>query len=349
MVFCNETLEDMNQDLDSSCTKEVFKRVPNLNKLGILNDSYDTISLDILVNLPQLETLKISSLRERVRVPVNFTFPTNIKKLTLGNCKIAWKHMTIVGSMPNLEVLKLLDGDKERPGWEPEWEPTEGEFCKLKFLLLRTMFLVQWRASNTNFKSLECLMLKQCSKLEEIPHSIGDIPTLQIIELDDASPSAVISAKQIQEDQENLGNDILQVHVLCEGQFNHQQSEELEAKLIANLESNDDKLQISACSQLTNLINGINALSKGLISRIFSRLLKFLDRDDFPQLQVAAAGAIGDILFCSSHTFNITVNILIEQGAVPIMVSLLSSAEDELRGMVGVVYLSQNVRCQSNM
>ncbi|XP_022847212.1 putative late blight resistance protein homolog R1B-14 isoform X2 [Olea europaea var. sylvestris] len=301
--FVLENLLTLSKVSSSSCTKEIFERVPNLNKLGILNGKYDTISLGILVNLPRLETLKIRSVDERVRVPINFIFPPNIKKLTLKSCKIGWKHMTVVGSMPNLEVLKLLENTWH--GWESEWEPTEGEFCKLKFLLLRTYFLEQWRANNTNFTSLECLMLRGCFRLKEIPRSIGDILTLQIIDLDDASPSAVTSAKQIQEEQEEFGNDI-QVRV----KFNRPQSEDLDAELIANLESNDNKLQFNACSRLSR---GMNPPSKGLISRIVPRLLKFLDRDDYPQLQLAAVGAIGDISFRSSK------NILIDQGAVPIM------------------------------
>ncbi|XP_022847217.1 putative late blight resistance protein homolog R1A-3 isoform X2 [Olea europaea var. sylvestris] len=321
----------------SSCTKEVFERVPNLNKLRISNNSYKMISLGTLVNLPQLETLKITSYEARVRVPINFTFPPNIKKLTLCGCKIAWKRMTIVGSMPNLEVLKLLDDNI----WPPKWELTEGEFSKLKFLLLKCSCLVQWRASDTNFKSLECLIIRECFDLKEIPGSIGDIPTLQLIELDNCSSSAENSAKQIQEEQKNLGNDILQVRVLYRRQSNRQQtrltdegkntkfrrapdepqlkSEELDAELMAKLESNDDELQTRACFQLQRDINRINALSKGLISRIFSRLLEFLDRDDYPQLQLAAANAIVDILCYSDDDISINTNILIEQGAAPIM------------------------------
>ncbi|CAA2969323.1 late blight resistance homolog R1B-14 isoform X4, partial [Olea europaea subsp. europaea] len=75
----------------------------------------------------------------------------------------------------------------------------------------------------------------------------------------------------------------------------------------------------------------------GLISRIFSRLLEFLDRDDYPQLQLAAANAIVDILCYSDDDISINTNILIEQGAAPIMVSLLSSPNDELREKALVV------------
>lgn len=116
--------------------------------------------------------------------------------------------MTVVGKMPNLEVLKLYNNAFEGP----KWEPTDGEFFKLKFLLLHRLDLVQWTADHTPFPSLECLILRQCFKLEEIPCSIGYITTLQIIDLDDASTCAVTWAKQIQEERDNWGNDSLKVH-----------------------------------------------------------------------------------------------------------------------------------------
>ncbi|CAI9778459.1 unnamed protein product [Fraxinus pennsylvanica] len=112
-----------------------------------------------------------------------------------------------------------------------------------------------------------------------------------------------------------------------------QQIEELKAEAIANLESNDDELQIGACSQLSRFFigfGGINPPSEGFISGIVPRLLEFLDRDDYPKLQLAATRAIAYISLESSD--NIHINILIEQGAVPTVVSLLSSPTDEHHG-----------------
>ncbi|KAL0421805.1 UNVERIFIED_CONTAM: putative late blight resistance proteinR1A-10 [Sesamum latifolium] len=110
--------------------------------------------------------------------------------------------MTIIGSLPNLEVLKLL-GNSFRG---PEWRSIEGEFCQLKFLVLAYLDVVQWRADDTHFPRLQNLTIRSCYKLEEIPSCIGDISTLQLIELDDCAPSAMTSAKQIQEEQQFLGN-----------------------------------------------------------------------------------------------------------------------------------------------
>ncbi|CAI9778453.1 unnamed protein product [Fraxinus pennsylvanica] len=105
----------------------------------------------------------------------------------------------------------------------------------------------------------------------------------------------------------------------------YKQINELKAEVIANLESNDDKLQIRGCSELWLVFVYI---SEGFISEgIGPRLLEFLDRIDYPKLQLAAARAIADISHRSSNNIH-----LIEQGAVvPTMVSLVSSPTDEHR------------------
>ncbi|KAL0376419.1 UNVERIFIED_CONTAM: putative late blight resistance proteinR1A-10 [Sesamum calycinum] len=96
---------------------------------------------------------------------------------------------------------------------DQEWEPTEGEFSSLQFLLLENLDLVHWKADETHFPRLRHLVIRDCSALEEIPRGIGDIPTLEIIELDECNTSIVASAKQIQEDQRQYGNDGLEVRI----------------------------------------------------------------------------------------------------------------------------------------
>ncbi|XP_022846335.1 putative late blight resistance protein homolog R1B-17 [Olea europaea var. sylvestris] len=313
-----ENLLTLSKVSSVSCTKEVFERVPNLKKLGIFSEQWITspLSLGTLVNLPQLENLRIRNVFSTL---MNFTFPPNIKKLTLDGCRIPWKHMTIVGSMPNLEVLKL----RYHAFYGPEWEPGEGEFCKLKFLLLHSMRLKQWRADKTHFPSLVRLILRACLELEEIRCSIGDISTLQIIDLDDASPSAVTSAKKIQEEQRNLGNDSLQVRFSNFFHFMFLKRKEAEAEICG---STDDTLLLKATKQFhTNLYRDpVEEVASAVVPRLF----EFLKRDDYPQLQCEAALAITGISNSSSDM----INTLIDHGSVPIMVSLLSSPKDVLRG-----------------
>ncbi|KAL0441033.1 UNVERIFIED_CONTAM: putative disease resistance protein RGA1 [Sesamum radiatum] len=58
----------------------------------------------------------------------DLTFPASLKKLSLSSCEIPWEKMTIIGSsLPNLEVLKLNNAFHRQ-----EWDPTEGEFLRLK-------------------------------------------------------------------------------------------------------------------------------------------------------------------------------------------------------------------------
>ncbi|KAL0348643.1 UNVERIFIED_CONTAM: putative late blight resistance proteinR1B-12 [Sesamum angustifolium] len=73
-------------------------------------------------------------------------------------------------------------------------------------LLLEKLELVHWRADETHFPRLRHQVIRECSALEEIPSGIGDIPTLEIIELDKCNLSVVASAKQIQEEQHEYGN-----------------------------------------------------------------------------------------------------------------------------------------------
>ena len=47
---------------------------------------------------------------------------------------------------------------------------------------------------------------RSCQKLREILEGIGEIPTLELVEVDHRNISLVKSAKQINEDQESYGN-----------------------------------------------------------------------------------------------------------------------------------------------
>lgn len=104
--------------------------------------------------------------------------------------------------MPNLELLKLrflvYDGDT--------WETNDGQFLQLKFLLIEESNHQHWITEASHFPRLKSLVLHRC------PAAIGEISTLELIEVDDVNKSLVDSAKQIQEDQlENYGNNAFQV------------------------------------------------------------------------------------------------------------------------------------------
>ncbi|CAA2982964.1 Hypothetical predicted protein [Olea europaea subsp. europaea] len=93
----------------------------------------------------------------------------------------------------------------------PVWVPIDGEFPKLKFLHIWETDLEHWRADKTHFPSLEHLILWKSSKLVEIPPSIGEIETFQIIQTGYSTPSVVKSAKDILDDKRSQGDEGFQV------------------------------------------------------------------------------------------------------------------------------------------
>ncbi|KAK6153943.1 hypothetical protein DH2020_013582 [Rehmannia glutinosa] len=199
-------------------TSKALEMIPNLKKLkvhytGVSQAKWSKYCLNNLVRLRQLETLSFSfrptSSWRRDPFSTSFALPPNLKKLTLTGCRFLWEDMAIVGSLPNLEVLKLRD----YAFLGREWESNEGEFGRLKFLLMEWLNLKCWRAESSHFPCLEHLVVRSCWQLEEIPCEIGEIPTLRLIEVGPRSKLAADSALLIQEEQRNLGNDILQVRL----------------------------------------------------------------------------------------------------------------------------------------
>ncbi|XP_073121360.1 putative late blight resistance protein homolog R1B-16 [Henckelia pumila] len=174
---------------------------------------------EIIVSEPSFGLLRVLDMKggklliefpKEIALPPNFKFLAALKKLTLSHCGLGWKDLTMVGSLPNLEVLKLNDEACEGG----VWEPNEGEFRMLKSLELNYLDLVEWRADDSHFPQLECLKIRDCWKLKEILTEIENIPTLEKIELEgECSSSAVAFAKLILDQQLSLGNDVLQVRI----------------------------------------------------------------------------------------------------------------------------------------
>ncbi|XP_059291554.1 putative late blight resistance protein homolog R1A-3 [Lycium ferocissimum] len=121
--------------------------------------------------------------------------------------------MASLAALPNLEVLKLRDNEFEGNAWILS---DEDEFSQLKFLLVAEPRLVNWEAASVNFPNLQKLVLRKCIRLEEIPINIGEICTLEVIELICCSSSAENSAKEIQDEQESMGNSCLDIRVYAD-------------------------------------------------------------------------------------------------------------------------------------
>ncbi|EYU19026.1 hypothetical protein MIMGU_mgv1a020094mg [Erythranthe guttata] len=209
--FVLGNLQTLTNIRNFKCGKEIVKRIPNINKLQIFYyeepQGFLSYCLDNLGHLHKLESLRFSlnpinkpSLNDLVE---NFILPNSLKKLTLEGTYLKWEEMnTKIGLLPNLQVLKL----KASSFVGAEWETVEGQFCNLRYLLINMCSdLEWWTTDSSSFPRLEHLVLQQLDKLNEIPSGIGEIPTLQSIELNLCHDDAVISAKSIFDEQEDLG------------------------------------------------------------------------------------------------------------------------------------------------
>ncbi|KAG8380148.1 hypothetical protein BUALT_Bualt07G0163400 [Buddleja alternifolia] len=203
------------------CGEDVVKRIPNIKKLKVvyLKDSDEGSRRYCTDNFSRLHKLESLACTFEVNMDTkthsyllqNLTFPHSLRKVALEGTCLDWEEMSSkVGSLPLLQALKLNYNSCKGP----QWKPVEGQFCSLKYLeILRCDDLEYWMADQTSFPHLEQLVLIGLPELKEIPSGIGDIPTLKAIRLDFCCDSAVISAKKVAEEQEELGNEDLQVQL----------------------------------------------------------------------------------------------------------------------------------------
>ncbi|KZV29078.1 hypothetical protein F511_41826 [Dorcoceras hygrometricum] len=214
-----ENLQTLSNVMNFKFTKEAVEGFPNLRKLRFQYNSIEPkqwakFGLSNLVYLQELDELNFrfyagSSHVNNHPLPTNLAFPQKLKKLTLTRSGIPWEKMSMVGSLPNLEVLKLMKhsfvGD--------EWEPTEGEFVVLKYLEIESTDLREWRVESDHFPCLETLIIRWCYKLNDVPSSIGDIPTLEKLTIQTCNVEAEDSVREIEAEQRSLGNHVLRVRI----------------------------------------------------------------------------------------------------------------------------------------
>ncbi|KAL0354896.1 UNVERIFIED_CONTAM: Disease resistance protein RPP13 [Sesamum radiatum] len=209
-----ENLHTISTLVNFRFAEEVPKRLPNIKKMKLtyVNDhvgsKLSSYGLQNLASLSKLESLTLDiNWREEISAG-DFGFPHSLKKLSLSGCYLPWEDMRIVGSLPKLEILRLRGsafvGDV--------WNPSEGEFGRLKFLEISETGLKYWGAENTHFPSLEHLALSFID-LQQLPLGLAEIHTLQLIEMEMCTNCSGASVKQIREERESLGYEHLRIHV----------------------------------------------------------------------------------------------------------------------------------------
>ncbi|KAK4394887.1 putative late blight resistance proteinR1C-3 [Sesamum angolense] len=201
----NEYLQTLDGISPQSCKKELFERARNLKKLGIRgqlavllddnNRSFNLAKLGYLVELKLQNDVCINppSRCQLHGLPSPFKFPPKLKTLTLSYTSLDCVHISILGMLEKLEVLKL----KDKAFMGDCWEVGRTRFPSLKFLHIGRTNLVTWVALGHHFPKLRSLELHNCDQLREIPIGLADAPYFLALDLCH-SKLAVASAKKIQ-------------------------------------------------------------------------------------------------------------------------------------------------------
>ncbi|PWA94208.1 Disease resistance protein [Artemisia annua] len=195
-----------------SCVS-ILRRSPNLRKLGFCGPLVSTLGVlefPDIHSLNRLQMLKLSNTmmyHAAVKSCSPLMFPEKLTRLTLVETALNWNEIQTVGLLPNLKVLKL----NANACIGQRWETSDTGFPNLKFLKLQDLDIVKWEASSAHFPRLQRLVVRRCSRLQEIPANIGEIVTLELIEVNWCGESTAQSARTIQKEQERNGNDFLKV------------------------------------------------------------------------------------------------------------------------------------------
>lgn len=107
--------------------------------------------------------------------------------------------MEVIGSLPNLDTLKLQCYAFQGPKWE-----TKGKhFPYLRHLVIEDTDLVQWKPSSESFPRLCHLTIRSCYKLHELHWPSDSYGRIKLV---DCNPLAIVTrtAKQPKKEYENL-------------------------------------------------------------------------------------------------------------------------------------------------
>ncbi|KAL7115436.1 hypothetical protein ACP275_04G184100 [Erythranthe tilingii] len=193
-----------------SCTKDVFERIPNLQKMGIQIELAPDATheffcfFDHISNLHKLEILQCVIVNPilKTEIPTPFPiFPSSLTDITLSGLGYPWEETSMISSLPNLTKLKLQCYAFRGP----KWQVHKNDFRQLEMLMIEDTDLVHWTVEDYQcLDKLEWLGIRHCYKLDEIPHAFGE--ELCNIEIVDCNHHALASAKQLKKDLDGKYN-----------------------------------------------------------------------------------------------------------------------------------------------
>ncbi|KAH7847226.1 hypothetical protein Vadar_023467 [Vaccinium darrowii] len=186
--------------------------LPILRKLGL---HARRIPNDLVLRFPDLEFLKClekltftSNFSHKsmgtTTLPPGLKLPQTITRITLKHTRLKWEELSLLQTLPNLGVLKLLIHACAGPVWDAS--ELEG-FPQLKYLKFNHLDIKKWNASEDQFPKLEVLVIEHCYKLKQIPIAFGNLNELREIKLVMCTRSAEELARKIQEEQRNRNGD----------------------------------------------------------------------------------------------------------------------------------------------
>ncbi|XP_015158512.1 putative late blight resistance protein homolog R1B-12 isoform X4 [Solanum tuberosum] len=177
----------------------------NLKTLGMCSMSVADMTRKFWDKFANLEELRlhinefadhISDYSSSALMNLDIIFPSRLKCLSLSEIFLTDELVSSIAELRYLETLKLSEiyfaGEKH---WDLSYT-----FGQLEFLKLHRVFMTKWSCSEDSFPRLECLVVKNCSKLEEIPDTFMDSGFLRLIKVIDCSDSVCNSAVKIKEE-----------------------------------------------------------------------------------------------------------------------------------------------------
>ncbi|XP_031100151.1 putative late blight resistance protein homolog R1B-16 [Ipomoea triloba] len=224
----NETISGLEvlQTLDlktslSTRDEHLLRKLPHLKYLSCLvSSSYSFAEIDILHHLESLRLYNSCDDKPYIHENPHLLndlklskFPSGIKKINLEGITLSSSAISIIAQLSNLEAL-ILACCKFEEGLE--WNvDEETQFHKLKYLQLDHLDIRIWNiCSVESFPCLEQVILDYCMELREVPYTLADISTLKLLSVRSCHNSIESSAKKIEEDVRDIGNEQLIVEII---------------------------------------------------------------------------------------------------------------------------------------